>query len=136
MTVTWSKHDHAELTLECESTKAQYFKLQDWVLFTDRFKKEAHDIIEQTMLDHSQEYKNKHKMERERFIRGRAIKEYETELMLMDREEGITSAHVMHIIAQRVASKQKQIQRELVRGRARRLEEMQKELASLYRDIQ
>ena len=68
------------------------------VLATDEFFTKGREIIIRTILDHSKECRNKGNKEREEYVKKRRPEEYEQELALKDKEEGIFHSHFFNII--------------------------------------
>jgi hypothetical protein len=105
-------------------------RLKDWVLTTDRFKERARRCIAETLIDHTNDREQSERLNRiER--RDRIPKEIEKEVQVNDRDEGVTNAHVLMVIINRIESLQRTIQLEYSRERKVRLEEIKERLKIL-----
>jgi hypothetical protein len=74
--------DHAEIIgIFWLSPRRQHRpNLKDWVFATDDFLNKAPSVIQDVILDHDKEYRNKSHAERDQCVRDRPPKEYEMEL--------------------------------------------------------
>jgi hypothetical protein len=111
LNVSWSGLDHASLTADLSRGEAkQKHVLKDWVLNTSEFKEKARKIISDTLLDHVKEYRVTGLAGRAEQNRDRDPSQFEREINVSDKEEGITNAHVLMVIISRLVSLQRRIQ--------------------------
>jgi hypothetical protein len=108
---TWLGLDHANLRVDIEINRDKSFKmrLKDWVLATDRFQERARRVIVETLIDHVNEGEIRDRLNRIE-NRDKTPREIEKEGQFNDREEGITNAHVLMVIANRIEKVQRKVQ--------------------------
>ena len=105
--IVWTKYDHAMLVYENASSHNNCFFGKDWVLASKEFIERGRKVIEDTLLDHSKEYRLGNKEGREQYVNRRLPKEYEMELDLVDKEEGIYHSHILTVIVSKIEHLQK-----------------------------
>jgi histidyl-tRNA synthetase len=101
--------------VELEPGDRTYTKplLKDWILTTEEFASQAREIIRDMMFDHDNRHKNRTQAKRADYIQDRQIKEYEGELDIVGKEEGIVDAHVLMIIINRLTTLHRRVQVEI-----------------------
>ncbi len=68
-------------------------------------------------------------------LQGRQIKEYEGELDIADKEEGIFDTHVLMIIINRLTLLHKRLQVDMIRKSKKTLEQLKRDIAYTYTQI-
>jgi hypothetical protein len=128
---TWLGLDHANLRVDLEINRDKSFKvrLKDWVLTTDRFKERGRRVITETLIDHVNDREQKERIRIE--IGDKLPREIEKEITVNDRDEGITNAHVLMVIINRIESVQRKVQIEYSKERRMRLEGIKERLKRL-----
>ena len=133
----WSRFDHASIYVELQFQHTQYGKtiLKDWSLASPSFQEQAPLIVRDILIRYDQNLRNMNETERDLTLADRNISEYEQELCISDPQMGITHAHVLMDIIEALQHLQKKVQNKLKYQRRAHLEELSKELATLYRRI-
>jgi hypothetical protein len=98
---------------------------------TLEFKEKARKIISDTLLDHVKEYRGTGLAGRAEENRDRDPSQFEREINVSDKDEGITNAHVLMVIISRLVSLQRRIQIQKSNDRKKILDSIQKELKEL-----
>jgi hypothetical protein len=131
----WSRFDHAEISSLFEIGPKRETTLKDWVLASEDFLNGAPALLENVLLDHDERFKDATLENRKEFVRDRTVQEYEDELRITDKEEGITNAHVLLVIIAELQGLQKSIQKEASRKRRAKLQEIRTRLARAYQEL-
>jgi crotonobetainyl-CoA:carnitine CoA-transferase CaiB-like acyl-CoA transferase len=105
-------------------------RLKDWVLTTDRFQERARKVKAGTLIDHVNDREIRERLNRIE-NRDKIPREIEKEGQFNDREEGITNAHVLMVMVNRIESVQRKVQLEYSRERKARIEEIKERLKRL-----
>jgi hypothetical protein len=105
------------------------------VLASEDFLNGAPALLENVLLDHDERFKDAALEDRKEFVRDRTVQEYEDELRITDKEEGITNAHVLLVIIAELQGLQKSIQKEASRKRRAKLQEIRTRLARAYQEL-
>jgi crotonobetainyl-CoA:carnitine CoA-transferase CaiB-like acyl-CoA transferase len=107
-------------------------RLKDWVLTTDRFQERARKVKAGTLIDHVNDREIRERLNRIE-NRDKIPREIEKEGQFNDREEGITNAHVLMVMVNRIESVQRKVQVEYSRERKARIEEIKERLKRLIK---
>ncbi len=88
---TWGRGDHAKILGIFQVGARKHFKttLKDWIFATEDFLSKAPKVIQYVLLDHDEQYRNKSYADRDQYVRNRLPKEYEMELNVVEKQEGI-----------------------------------------------
>ena len=135
--IRWTRFDHALLCTKIAINDSQRFKniLKDWSLASTMFQESAPIVLEKLLLDSDQEMCNANNLEKEQFVNGRLIHEYEAELNIINKKEGFFYSHLLLNIIENLLQLQKKVQNKLKHKRKAELQRMSKELAILYNRI-
>ena len=131
----WSRFDHAEISSLFEIGPKKEVTLKDWVLASEDFLDRAPVLLENILLDHDERFKDATQEDRQDFIRDRTSKEYEDELRITDKEEGITNAHILLVVITELQGLQKRIQKEASRKRKAKLQDIRTRLSRAYQEL-
>jgi hypothetical protein len=131
----WSRFDHAEISSLFEIGPKRETTLKDWVLASEEFLNGAPMLLENVLLDHDERFKDATLENRKEFVRDRIVKEYEDELRITDKEEGITNAHVLLVVIAELQALQRRIQKEASRKRRAKLQDIRTRLARSYQEL-
>ncbi len=137
LNVTWGRNDHAELlaVFEKAEKESRGHLLKDWVIASDEFMRRAPQVITEIILDHDRIYGTKGSTERDDFKDNRIIKDFEMQLDISDREAGIFNSHVLMIVINRLTTLQRKLQADIIRRGKRTLENINKGIGDLYREL-
>ena len=86
--------------------------LKDWVFATEDFLSQAPDVIRDVLLDHDKEYRCKSYVDREAFVNNRKPREYEMDMEVIEKGEGIFHSHILLVIINRLLTLQRRVQTE------------------------
>jgi hypothetical protein len=131
----WSRFDHAEISSLFEIGSKKENTLKDWVLASENFLNGAPVLLENVLLDHDERFKDGTGDDRNEFVRGRTVKEFEDKLRITDQEEEITNAHVLLVVITELQGIQKHIQKEASRKRRAKLQDIRTRLARAYLEL-
>ena len=106
----WTKFDHAMLEYKIEGSVRMPFKAKDWVLTSKEFLDKGRKMIEETLLDHSKDFRHGDMIGRERYVDKRIPRDYENEIEITDRKEGIYYSHILIVLVSKLSHLQKNIQ--------------------------
>jgi hypothetical protein len=109
--------------------------LKDWVFATEDFLSQAPEIIRDVLLDHDYEYRIKSYEERDIYINNRLPREYEKDLQVMEKGEGIFHAHVLLVIINRLLTLQRRVQTEIIKRGKEKLKNLNKAIGEKYEEI-
>jgi hypothetical protein len=134
---TWGRGDHAEILGIFQVGARKHFKttLKDWVFATEDFLSKAPEVIKDVLLDHDEQYRNKSYADRDQYVRNRLPREYEMELNVVEKEEGIFHAHVLLIIINRIMTLQRRVQTEVISRGKEKLKRLNREIGEKYEEI-
>jgi hypothetical protein len=96
---------------------------------------EAQEVVKDTLLDHDRTFRCKSYIERDRYIDGRRPRDYEQDLDVMEGDSGITNAHVLMIIIQKLVSLQRRVQGNIISKGKQKLQQLNEKIGKLYEDI-
>jgi hypothetical protein len=102
--------------------------LKDWVFATEDFLSQAPDIIPDVLLDHDREYRNNSYADRDLFVKNRLPREYEMDLRVIEKGEGIFHAHILLVIINRLLTLQRRVQIEIIKKERKSLKSLTKPL--------
>ena len=133
--VRWGRYDHAEVYSELDIGRKAYTKplLKDWVLTTKEFLEQAPNMIQEVILDHDKHFRTRSYTERENFVGGRLPRDYEGEMEIVEKEEGIFNAHILMIIINKITTLQRRVQGEIISKSRREIEKINKEIGDTYK---
>ena len=131
----WSKYDHAMLVYEIASAQKTRFKGKDWVLTSKEFIEKGRKLIEETILDHSIEFRQGNREGREKFVDNRAPKEYESEIKLIEIKEGIFYSHILMVIISKLEHLQRNIQVRKGKEKKQMLDEFNSRISRKYKEL-
>ena len=131
---TWGRNDHAELLGEFNIGEKKLYKpiLKDWVLTTEEFLEQAPKIIQDVLLDHDTWYRTRSYIDREKYIDDRLPREYEAEIDVIDKKEGIFNSHILMLIINRLVTLQKRVQGGIIRKGRKKLEQINLDIGNAY----
>ena len=130
--------DHAEILGDFHVGDKKSFKplLKDWVFATEEFLEHAPKIIQDVLLDHDSYYKSRSYLDREEYINGRLPREYEAELDVTDKEEGIFNSHILMLVIKRITTLQRRIQMDIIRKGKEKLERINRDIGDAYAEYE
>jgi hypothetical protein len=136
-TTTWGRGDHAEITGAFRIGPKKRYKanLKDWVFATEDFLNKAPMVIQDVILDHDKEYSSKSNEERGQYVRDRPPREYEMELEIIRKKDGIFHAHVLMIIINRLVTLQRRVQTAIIKKGKENLNRINREIGEKYEEI-
>jgi hypothetical protein len=132
--LTWLGLDHANVVVDMEvdgSKEARKVRLKDWVLLTERFQERARRVTTDTIIDHIPRQVDRELVNRREIDRSRGLGEIEKEIDVTDKEEGITNAHVLMVVLNRVEAVQRKVQLEYCKERRAALDRIKSDLKVL-----
>jgi hypothetical protein len=134
LTTTWGRMDHAEILGEFSIGEKKEYRplLKDWVLATEEFLEQAPKIIQDVLLDHDTHYKYRSYIDRERYINNRRPREYENELDVTDKNEGIFNSHILMLIINRLVALQRRVQGDVIRRGKKTLQQINQDIGDAY----
>jgi len=134
--VRWSQLDHAQVTCQMEIGPPAHKKVvyKDWILGQLEFLEAAKQIIEDTLIDHSQ-HCSLDRDERQEVVMGRNPKDYEETLLLTDPESGIFLSHVFLVIVNKITALHRKVQKELTGKKIREMQDKQTRISEMYREV-
>jgi serine/threonine-protein kinase RIO1 len=113
------------------SKESRKVRLKDWVLLTERFQERARRVIIDTIIDHIPRQVDRELVNRREIDRSRGPGEIEKEIDVTDKEEGITNAHVLMVVLNRVEGVQRKVQLEYCKERRAALDRVKSDLKVL-----
>jgi hypothetical protein len=133
--VRWGRYDHAEIYSELDIGRKLYTKplLKDWVRTTKEFLEQAPNMIQEVILDHDKHFRTSSYREREHFVGGRLLRDYEGEMEIVEKEEGIFNAHILMIIINKITTLQRRVQGEIISKSRREIEKINREIGDTYK---
>jgi hypothetical protein len=136
-TTTWGRGDHAEIVgTFCIGPKKRYkANLKDWVFATEDFLNKASMVIQDVILDHDKGHSSESNEERDQYVSGRPPREYEMELDIVRREDGIFHAHVLMIIINRLVTLQRRVQKTIIKKGKEHLNRINREIGEKYEEM-
>jgi hypothetical protein len=136
-TTTWGRGDHAELmgTFFLGNRKKTKVALKDWVFATEDFLSQASDIIRDVLLDHDKKYRCKSYVDREAFVNNRKPREYEMDMEIIEKGEGIFHSHILLVIINRLLTLQRRVQTEIIKKGRDKLRNLSKAIGDKYEEI-
>ena len=76
--------------------------LKDWSLASPLFLDQAPDIVIDILLNHDVNLRNMSMQDRLQFVNERKVNQFESELSVSEPTEGVTHAHILEIIIQKL----------------------------------
>jgi hypothetical protein len=135
---TWMGLDHAGLRARLSFNDKQTtrnIKLKDWVLTTDTFMTKGRQLILETLLDHEMdENKRTFIIDRYRQDKNMKPKDIENEMTIIDKNEGVTHAHILMVLINRISALQRRVQTEMTKQRGQKLTKLKQDLDRLMTD--
>ena len=131
----WTKFDHAMLEYKIESNVRAQFRAKDWVLASKEFIDRGRKKIEETLLDHSKEFRHGDRLGRERYINKRTPREYEKEIEITDVKEGIYYSHILTVLVSKLSQLQKNIQIKKSKDRKAIIENYNNRLKGKHKEL-
>jgi hypothetical protein len=134
LTTTWGRMDHAEILGDFSIGEKKEYRplLKDWVLATEEFLEQAPKNIQDVLLDHDTHYKHRSYIDKERYINNRRPREYENELDVTDKNEGIFNSHILMLIINRLVALQRRVQGDVIRRGKKTLQQINQDIGDAY----
>ena len=135
--IKFTRFDHALLCTELSYNHLLNSRpiLKDWSLASTMFQEQASQLMQNILIENDLQLRHSNNEQREQFINDRKTYEYEHELQLVYRKNGIFYSHILLRVIEKLTHLQKRVQNKLKFQRKASLEKLAKELSILYKRI-